>query len=116
MAPEVVSEGELDARTDLFSLGAMMYHMVTGCVPFEGKTAIATLHKISTGNFMLVRQRAPDCPAALAEIIEKLLSHKPDDRFQSASQLKVALKGLRRNPNQPTKGENNFGRDTSAAD
>lgn len=91
MSPEQARAQSVDHRSDIYSLGVVMYQCLTGKVPFHADTPVATLHQIDT-------QEPPDFaddpkmkPAWLKSIVFKCLSKSPEDRFQSARDLKAAL-------------------------
>lgn len=91
MSPEQALGTPVDHRSDLFSLGAVLYEMVTGRVAFEG-TGLATLAlKITQEQPEPVERNARDCPKGLRFIIDKLLAKKPDQRFADGRQLRQAL-------------------------
>jgi WD40 repeat protein len=87
MAPEQALGNEPDPRSDLFSLGAILYEMCAGRPPFQGNSALAILKQITDAKPQPIRELNPQTPEWLAETIDRLLAKKPDDRFQSAVQL-----------------------------
>src|SRR5277367_5105235 len=96
MSPEQVSGKELDARTDLFSFGAVLYEMCTGALPFQADTAALIFHAILERNPVPSPQLNHAIPGKLDEIIQKALEKDRSLRYQSAAELRTDLQRLRR--------------------
>jgi serine/threonine protein kinase len=84
---QMLNASLVDARSDLFALGATFYHLVAGQVPFTGKDQTEVSRKKDEGEFKPVRDLDPSLPRSIDTILSKLLARMPKDRFQSASQL-----------------------------
>jgi tetratricopeptide (TPR) repeat protein/predicted Ser/Thr protein kinase len=96
MSPEQVRGGELDARTDIFSLGCVIYEMSTGVQAFRGPTAGSIADSILNHEPAAAVRLNPNVPAKLEEIIAKSLEKDRKLRYQSAAELRTDLQRLRR--------------------
>ena len=96
MSPEQVRGEELDERTDLFSLGVVLYEMATGKQPFAGSTTGLIFNKILTAKPTAPVRISPDLPEELSHILDKALEKNKTLRYQSASELKADLLRLKR--------------------
>lgn len=105
MSPEQVRGETIDARSDLFSLGCVMYAMFTGHSPFHGRTALECSRKVVDETPPPLNIVDPNAPPFLAEIVSRLLEKNPDHRFQSAQELAALLDGYVRTINQTATDE-----------
>ena len=101
MSPEQACGREVDGRSDLFSLGCSMYHLMTGKLPFPGDSPIERMGKRISGKHVPLSEVAPHIPAPLVRIIDQLLANKPHERFEDAGKAAEALQALVRPKSKP---------------
>jgi serine/threonine protein kinase/Tfp pilus assembly protein PilF len=95
MAPEQVRSDPADNRSDIFAVGAVMYHLITGQRPFNGQTTTEIMAAVLRDTPAPAVTVNPDCPPRLSSLIERCLAKDPGERFQDVSELRVQLEELR---------------------
>jgi eukaryotic-like serine/threonine-protein kinase len=96
MSPEQAEGRAVDERSDLFSFGSILYEMLTGRLPFHKDSGIATLLAIIRQEPAPLAELAPDTPEALQEIVNRCLRKDPGERFQTAAELRAALREVQK--------------------
>ncbi len=94
MSPEQGQGESGDPRSDLYSLGIMLYECLTGQVPFDGDTSVAIMLKHISQPVPALRKIRPDLPLALEEVVNKALAKDPGQRYQTAAEMWAALAAL----------------------
>ncbi len=101
LSPEQARMVKLDGRSDLYSLGCTMYHLISGQLPFKGESSMDCIVGRITGKGIPISQVRPGLPPRLIQAIEKLMATNPDDRYQTAEEAAAALRSLLRPKNLP---------------
>ena len=102
MSPEQARGEAIDARSDLFSLGSVLYTLATGRAPFRAESTYGILRRLTDEAPRPVREITPQLPAWFAMIVHKLLAKQPSERFGSASEVAQLLEGCLAHVQQPT--------------
>jgi serine/threonine protein kinase len=102
MSPEQVIGNELDHRSDLFSLGSLMYFIATGREPFRAESAFAVINKVTREIPKPARSINVDIPEVLNRVIERLLEKEPRDRIESAASVEILLTKVLAHLQEPT--------------
>jgi serine/threonine-protein kinase len=92
MSPEQINGQEIDGRSDLFSLGVVLFELLAGQVPFNGKNITNLLYQITQVKHPSIREINPKVPKVCDQIINRALEKRPDDRFQRGTEMAKYLK------------------------
>jgi serine/threonine-protein kinase len=97
MSPEQVAGKRVDGRSDLFSLGIVLYEMLTGKKPFTGDSMSALLYAVSNTEYAPLEETAPKTPPCCVRIVERMLAKGVSKRYQSAAQVTRELQECQEN-------------------
>lgn len=95
MSPEQAEGRPVDARSDVFAFGVLLFELATGRRPFERDSAVATLAAVLRDPAPAIADLRPDVPAPLVRLIDRCLRKAPDDRFHAVADVRIALEDLR---------------------
>jgi serine/threonine-protein kinase len=95
MAPEQITNGAITAATDVFSVGCMLYELLTYQRPFEAESVHGVLYQVLTTEPRPLRTVAPSIPAALERVVSKAMNKVPHERYETAGQMMNSLQGIR---------------------
>ena len=98
ISPEQAKGGRVDNRSDLYSLGVVMYEMMTGRAPYDGESPVAVAIQHINGGAPMPSTLNPNIPGGLEQIIMKAMAVDPDQRYSSATEMLVDLEEFRKNP------------------
>jgi serine/threonine protein kinase len=96
MPPERIGDESLDAKSDLFGLGVILYELLAGRLPFEGKSMVSMLASIAKGTPMPLAEAAPRTPREVCDLVMRLMAHRKADRPADAASVAAELARLER--------------------
>jgi serine/threonine-protein kinase len=101
MSPEQVAGKKVDGRSDLFSLGVVLYELLSGDKPFKGDSITTLMYAITNNNYTPLQEVAPETPQVCVEIVNKLLNKGVTKRYKSAAAVVAQIKKCREELDKP---------------
>ena len=98
ISPEQAKGGRVDNRSDIYSLGVVMYEMMTGRPPYDGESPVSVAIQHINGGAVMPSTLNPNIPGGLEQIIVKAMAHEPSQRYSSATQMLTDMDEFRKNP------------------
>jgi len=95
VSPELIKDGEVSAKLDIYSLGVVAYEVITGVCPYQGACEIETFRNQLSADLLPPIELQNDCPQALSELVMRLLARDPSQRFENIAELILALEFLK---------------------
>jgi serine/threonine-protein kinase len=92
MSPEQIAGKKVDGRSDIYSLGVMLFQMLTGTLPFKGDSMAGLMYKIANEEAPDIRTLRPELPERLASIVALALTKRPEVRYQTGDQMATDIK------------------------
>jgi serine/threonine protein kinase len=107
MAPEQIEGGEVDARSDIFSFGIVLYELLTGHLPFRGEHEAAMVYSIVNEEPEPLQHYVPDAPSELLHILDRALEKDREDRYQSIHEMLIDLRRLKKDSSRVSRVHDN---------
>jgi serine/threonine protein kinase len=108
MAPEQIQGGEVDARSDIFSFGIVLYEMLTGYLPFCGEHDAAIMYSIVNDEPAPLQHYIPDSPSELMHILDRALEKDPEERYQTVNDMLIDLRRLKKETSKVVRNPSPF--------
>lgn len=115
MSPEQACGRDVDGRSDVYGLGCAMYHLMTGKLPFPGTSPIERLGKRISGRHVPITEYLPDLPPGVVRVLDKMMAHKPHERYSGAAEAAEALRSLLRPRSGSSRSKSAESRDGSSS-
>jgi len=103
MAPEQIQGQPVDARSDIFSFGVVLYEMLTGHLPFRGEHDAAMMYSILNEEPESLQKPLPDAPSELVHVLDRALEKDPEDRYQTAHEMVIDLRRVKKRTSRVTR-------------